>query len=110
MHAKGELHGHLGWNGDIIQPWGYDRCGAIAVKRRGRHAVYGFVILVTRDTGRAEGDDHLGLHRHHDPPHVVGERGKVGGAELVIAVVQEDRWVGPVEGEHGAQFRLAYGW
>jgi hypothetical protein len=109
MHAKGELRGHLGWNGDIIQPWGHDCRGAIAVKRRGRRAVHGFVILMTRDTGRAKGEHHLGLHRHHDPPHVVGERGKVGGAELLITVVQQDRRVGPVEGEHGAQFCLAHG-
>ena len=96
MHAKGELRGHLGWNSDIIQPWGHDHRGAIAMKRLRRHAMYGFVILVTRDTGRAEGDHHLGLQRHHDPPHVVGERFTVGGAALVIAVVQEDRRVGPM--------------
>jgi hypothetical protein len=94
--AKTGWRGTRGWNGDIIQPWGHDRCGAIAVKRLGRHAVYGCVILVTRDTGWAEGEHHFGLHRHHDPPHVVGERCTVSGAELVIAVVQEDRRVGPV--------------
>jgi hypothetical protein len=27
----------------------------------------------------------------------------------LIVVVQEDRLVDPVEGEHGAQFRLAHG-
>ena len=60
MQVKGELRGHLGWNGDIIQPWGHNHRAAIAVKRLGSHAVHGFVILVTRDTGRAEGDHHLG--------------------------------------------------
>src|SRR5215831_4876086 len=95
MHAKGELRSHLGWNGDIIEPWGHDRRGAIAVKRLGRRAVYGCVILVTRDTGRAAGEHHFGLHRHHDPPHVVGERFTGGGAALVIAGVQENRRVGP---------------
>src|SRR5262249_41553731 len=109
MEIKGELRGHLGWQSDIIQPWGHNRRGAIAVKRRGRRTVYGYVIVVTRDTGRAEGEHHFGPHRHHDPPHVMGERGKVGGAELVIAVVQQDRRVDPVEGEYGAQFRLAHG-
>jgi hypothetical protein len=94
--AKTGWRGTRGWHGDIIQPWGHDRCGARAVKRRGRDAVYGCVILVTRETGRAEGEHHIGLHRHHDPPHVVGERFTVGGTELVIAVIQEDRRVGPV--------------
>jgi hypothetical protein len=79
------------------------------MKRRGRHAVYGFVIVVTRDTGRAEGEHHFGPHRHHDPQHILGKRFKVGGDELLIAVVQQDGRVGPVEGEHGAQFRLAHG-
>ena len=51
---------------------------------------------------------HIGPHRGHDLQDIVGERGEVGGAELLIAVVQEDRRVGPVEGEHGAQFRLAH--
>ena len=84
-----------GWQGDILQPWGHDRCEARAVKRRGRHVVSGCVILVTRETGRAEGEHHCGLHRHHDPPHVVGERFTGGGAALVIAVIPEDRRVGP---------------
>ena len=94
--AKTGWRGTLGWHGDIIQPWGHDRCGTRAVKRRGRHAVYGCVILVTRDTGRAEGEHHFGLHRHHDLHHVVGERFTVGGAALLIVVIQEDRRVGPV--------------
>jgi len=46
MHAKGELRGHLGWNGDIIQPWCHRRHVAIAVKRLGRHTMNDFVIVV----------------------------------------------------------------
>lgn len=104
MEVQGELRGHLGWQRDIIQPWGHDRRGAIAVKRLGRRAVHGYVIVVTRDPGRAKGDDHIGPHRGHGLQDIVGERGEVGGAERLIAVAQEDRRVGSVEGEHGAQF------
>ena len=70
MQVQGELRGHLGWQRDIIQPWGHDRCGAIAVKRRGR-----------RPSGQAGGAD-IGSH------FPIREGGKTVGSGVVTKILE----------------------